>query len=60
VFIVNGFVNKADENFDGPFLCGVLGATGLSVGSYPAADIDIMQLYQAGITAVLSITTIAD
>ena len=60
VFIVNGFINKADENFDGPFLCSVLGATGLAVGSYPAADIDTMQLYQAGITAVLSLSTVAD
>ena len=60
MWIVNGFINKADENFDGPFLCGVLGTTGLAVGSYPQADIDTMQLYQAGITAVLSVSTIAD
>lgn len=55
VFIVNGYVNKGDGNFEGPFLLKTIEETGLTIGSYPGNDNDVYQIKQAGCTAVLDI-----
>jgi len=55
VYVVNGFVNKADGNFEGPFLLKTIEETGITLGSYPANDNDVFQIKQAGCTAVLDV-----
>ena len=55
VYIVNGFVNKGDGNFEGPFLLKTLGDTGITIGSYPGTDQDVQMVKQAGCTAVLDL-----
>ena len=57
VFIVNGEVHKADANFIGPFFYVPIGKTGISIGSYPIYETDILKLQQGGINAVLDIQT---
>lgn len=44
VFIVNGYVNKGDGNFEGPFLLKTIEETGITIGSYPDCDSDIAQI----------------
>ena len=55
VFIVNGNINKADGNFHGNFYFNKLGDTGLTIGSAPSTDHDILALRDAGVTAVLDV-----
>lgn len=55
VFIVNGFVNKGDGNFEGPFLMKTLEETGITLGSYPDSDSHCYQIKQAGCTSVLDV-----
>jgi hypothetical protein len=55
VFIVNGFVNKGDGNFEGPFLMKTIEETGITLGSYPGTDSEVYQIKQAGCTAVLDV-----
>jgi len=44
VFIINGFVNKGDGNFEGPFLFKTIEETGITIGSYPATEQDIAKI----------------
>jgi len=60
VFIVNGSCTKADGNFIGNFFFKRLGDTGITVGSYPINEVDVQQLRDAGVTAVLDIQTGTD
>lgn len=55
VFVVNGYVNKADGNFEGPFFLKTLEGRSITIGSYPSADSDYGVIKQAGCTAVLDI-----
>jgi hypothetical protein len=55
VYIVNGFVNKGDANFEQPFMYKTLEEYGITLGSYPESDKDCMRLKNAGVTAVLDI-----
>lgn len=55
VFVVNGFVNKGDGNFEGPFVLKTLEETGITIGSYPGNESDIMAIKNAGCTAVLDV-----
>ena len=38
VFVVNGFVNKGDGNFEGPFMYKTLQDHGITIGSYPETE----------------------
>ena len=44
VYIVNGYVNKADENFRGNFQCFPIDGTKLVIGSYISQDMDFDKL----------------
>ena len=55
VFIVNGNCTKADGNFIGDFFYRKIGETGITLGSYPATDMDVQTMYEMGVTAVLDI-----
>ena len=44
VFIVNGYVHKADGNFVGPFSISSIPKTYITLGSYPVYDTDILQI----------------
>lgn len=58
VFIVNGYVNKGDGNFEGPFIIKNIegtGGTNISLGNYPMNDQDYARIKQEGCTAVLDI-----
>ena len=57
VFIVNGEVHKADGNFVGAFFYAPIGKTGITIGSYPIYEADVLKLQQAGINAVMDIQT---
>lgn len=40
VFIVNGFVNKADGNFEGPFYMKTIPGANVTIGTFPNDDHD--------------------
>ena len=44
VFIVNGEVYKADGNYIGPFFFAPIGKTGITIGSYPIYEADVLKL----------------
>jgi len=60
VFIVNGSCTKADGNFLGDFYFKRIGETGITIGSYPASDMDVQAMYDVGVSAVLDIQTTTD
>jgi len=55
VFVVNGFVNKADGNFELEFKFQKIEEFGVTIGSYPQKDNDISQLRSNGCNSVLDI-----
>lgn len=55
VFVVNGFVNKGDGNFEGDFHCKSIGESGIAVGSYPENDMNVSEVKQLGCQAVIDI-----
>lgn len=55
VFIVNGWMHKADGNFLNSFFYQQIGNSGIFMGSYPLYEMDIQRLQSTGITAVLNI-----
>mmetsp|Transcript_5298 Transcript_5298/g.8928 ORF Transcript_5298/g.8928 Transcript_5298/m.8928 type:complete len:295 (+) Transcript_5298:843-1727(+) len=60
VFVVNGNCTKADGNFVGAFYFRRLGESGITVGSFPQNEMEIHQMRDAGVTAVLDIQTGTD
>lgn len=58
VFVVNGFVNKADGNFELDFRFVTIDNYGVTIGSYPANDYDVSQLRSAGCNSVLDIQSV--
>jgi hypothetical protein len=60
IFIVNGYVNKADENYDGQFEASLVGFTNIVVGNYVACDADIEKLARMKVTAVLGVRDAAE
>lgn len=57
VFIVNGVVNKADGNFEGPFYMKSLEGTSISIGTFPKDDFDAKKIKELGCTALLDLQT---
>ena len=55
VFVVNGFVNKGDGNFEGEFHCKMIGESGIAIGSYPDNDMNVSEVKQLGCSAVIDI-----
>jgi hypothetical protein len=55
VFVVNGFVNKADGNFELAFKIAKIDNTGVSIGSFPQTDYDVSQVKSFGCNSVLDI-----
>jgi len=48
-------MNKADGNFLNPFYFKLIGETKIFIGSYPLQEIDVGRLYEAKVTAILSL-----
>ena len=57
VFVVNGYINKADGNFLVPFEVFPLPKIFIAIGGYVATDNDIMRIAEKQCTAVLDIQT---
>jgi len=57
VFMVNGFVQKADGNFIGPFFFKTISNSNITIGSFPMTAQDVEMIKAAGCTAVLDIMT---
>jgi hypothetical protein len=55
VWNVNGAVFKADGNFLNHFFMAKIGATPVTLGSYPARAADLAAARDAGITAILNL-----
>jgi hypothetical protein len=53
-------MNKADGNFLNPFYYRLIGETKIFIGSYPLHEIDVGRLYEAKVTAVLSLLNKSD
>lgn len=55
VHVVNGFVNKADGNFELDFRYQAIEDTGVLIGSYPMTEYDCVQVKNAGAQTTLDI-----
>ena len=55
MFVVNGFVNKADGNFELDYRVAKLSDSGISIGSYPINDQDVIQAKNSGCNSVIDI-----
>jgi hypothetical protein len=55
VFVVNGFVNKADGNFELDFRIQRIEESGITIGSFPGNDKDISQVKNAGCNSVIDL-----
>jgi hypothetical protein len=55
VYVVNGFVNKGDGNFELDFRYATFENQRVTIGSFPDKDDDISALKNSGCTSVLDI-----
>ena len=55
VFVVNGFVNKADGNFELDFRYQKIEDTGITIGSYPGSEQEAITLKNLGCNSLLDI-----
>ena len=54
VFIVNGYLDKADGNFLREFFITPIGNSNIFIGSYPSTESDVFKLIHAGVEGVLN------